>query len=248
MTQISYQLYSSREFPPLADTLKMLKDAGYGAVEGYGGLYGDPAGLKAELDRVGLAMPSGHFSLEMLEREPDRAISIARTLGMRAVYCPHLAADDRPAGAAGWRAFGKRLEEAGAPFRAAGLDFGWHNHDFEFRATSDGAIPMEEILHGGPGLSWEADIAWIVRGGADPLEWVGRFGSRITAAHVKDIAPEGECVDEDGWADVGHGVMDWRGIWEALRATPAALMVMEHDKPNDDRRFATRSIASVNAF
>lgn len=248
MAQISYQLYSSREFPPLAATLKMLKELGYEAVEGYGGLYEDAAGLKAELDRAGLEMKSGHFSLEMLEGEPDRAISIARTLGMSAVYCPYLAAEDRPVGAAAWRAFGARLEQAGAPFRAAGLQFGWHNHDFEFLPAADGAIPMAELLHGGPGLCWEADIAWIARAGVDPLAWIGRFASRITAAHVKDIAPQGECLDEDGWADVGHGVMDWKAIREALRATPASLMVIEHDKPSDDRRFATRSIASLKAL
>ena len=36
---ISYQLYSSRNFPPLADTLRMLRTAGYEAVEGFGGIY-----------------------------------------------------------------------------------------------------------------------------------------------------------------------------------------------------------------
>ena len=29
MTEFSYQLYSSRNFPPLADTLKMLGELGY---------------------------------------------------------------------------------------------------------------------------------------------------------------------------------------------------------------------------
>ena len=43
MTDLSYQLYSSRNFPPLADTLSMLSDLGYSQVEGYGGLYDDLA-------------------------------------------------------------------------------------------------------------------------------------------------------------------------------------------------------------
>ena len=41
MTDFSYQLYCSRNFPPLADTLKMLAAAGYTGVEGYGALYAD---------------------------------------------------------------------------------------------------------------------------------------------------------------------------------------------------------------
>ena len=54
MKTISYQLYSSRNAGPLAETLRMLKAAGYGAVEGYGGLYGDVPALKAALDAAGL--------------------------------------------------------------------------------------------------------------------------------------------------------------------------------------------------
>ena len=42
---ISYQLYSSRNFPTTADTLKMLAAAGYEGAEGFGGLYADKAGL-----------------------------------------------------------------------------------------------------------------------------------------------------------------------------------------------------------
>ena len=58
-------------------------------------------------------------------------------------------------------------------------------------------MPMEIFLEHAPTLEWEADIAWIVRGGADPFAWIARHGDRITLAHVKDIAPKGECVDED---------------------------------------------------
>ncbi len=83
MTAVSYQLYSSRNFPPLADTLKMLKELGYEEVEGYGGVYGDIPALAAALDAAGLRMPSGHFSIDDIEKDPARVISIARTVGMR---------------------------------------------------------------------------------------------------------------------------------------------------------------------
>jgi sugar phosphate isomerase/epimerase len=73
-----------------------------------------------------------------------------------------------------------------------------------------------------------------------------KLGSRITAVHVKDIAPAGECVDEDGWADVGQGTLDWKQlIADAKANTKAKFYVMEHDKPSDAIRFAKRSIASV---
>ena len=248
MTDLSYQLYSSRNFPPLADTLAMVAGLGYAHVEGYGGLYEKPDELAAGLKANGLTMLSGHFDLDMLEGEPERVIETASTLGMSSIYCPHIGEELRSSNSAGWRAFGKRLEAAAIPYSAAELAFGWHNHEFEFVKQADGSIPMAEILAAGPSLNWEADIAWIVRGGGDPLEWIANHGSRINAVHVKDIAPQGQCVDEDGWEDVGHGTMDWKALWAALEETPATLYVMEHDNPNDHQRFARRSIAAVQTF
>jgi len=245
MTAFSYQLYSSREFPPFDATLKMLGDLGYAEVEGFGGVYGDPKALKAALDRNGLKMTSGHFGIDMLENEVDKSLGIARAVGMKAIYCPYLMPDQRPTDAAGWRAFGKRLERAGKPYRDAGFIFGWHNHDFEFKALPDGSLPMTLILEAAPSLTWEADVAWIVRGGADPIDWIRRYRDRLTAVHVKDIAPAGQKADEDGWADVGHGTVPWKAIWTEVQKTPAKIFVMEHDKPNDDARFARRSLEAA---
>jgi sugar phosphate isomerase/epimerase len=248
---LCYQLYSSRNFPPLSATLQMLADLGYQGVEGYGALYTDAAQVAAlaeGLRATGLAMPTAHFGLEQLETDPAGVVSIARRLGIRRIYCPYLQPEHRPADAAGWHALGARLQAAGAPVRAAGFGFGWHNHDFELRALPDGQIPQDLILAGGPDLEWEIDVAWVVRGGADPLDWITRHANRITSAHVKDIAPAGQNTDQDGWADVGQGTVDWRGIMAALRATPCETFILEHDNPSDHARFARVSLAAVKGY
>lgn len=247
MTDFAYQLYSSRT-EPLAETLPMLKRAGYRAVEGYGALYADAAKvaeLQGLLGASGLAMPTGHFSLAMIEEEPARVLEIAGALGIGTVYCPYLLPEDRPSDAAGYRAFGARLQQAGAPLRDAGLGFGWHNHAFEFEPLADGTLPQAAIFEGGPDLEWEADLAWVVKGGGDPLRWIGEWGDRLTAVHVKDIAPAGENADEDGWADVGYGTVDWPALFAALKSTRARHFILEHDKPSDPARFAARSIATL---
>ncbi|MBD9372607.1 sugar phosphate isomerase/epimerase [Rhizobium sp. ARZ01] len=253
MQNISFQLYSARNFQPFADVFRLVSSAGYKQVEGYGALYASldnkaVAATRADLDRNGLAMPTAHFGIDMLENEVDRVLEIARTLGIKAIYCPYLLPDQRPTDAAGWRAFGERLQKASVPYREAGLDFGWHNHDFEFFALPDGAFPQDHIFDGGPDLSWEADIAWIVRGGADPFAWIKKYADRITAVHVKDIAPVGENKDEDGWADVGHGTVPWGELLKALAATKAKYFIVEHDNPKDLKRLTERSIASIQSY
>ena len=247
----SYQLDSSRNFPPMSKTFEMVAKAGYTAVEGYGALYADNAAVaatQAGLAATGLAMPTGHFGLGQLETEVDKVLGIAKLLKMERLYCPYVMPDDRPTDAAGWTAFGARLQAAGAPYRAAGYGFGWHNHDFEFKLLSDGTLAQDRILEGGADLEWEMDVAWVIKGGADPLAWIEKYKHRITAAHVKDIAPAGQNADEDGWADVGHGTVDWRTLTAALRGIGVRHFVIEHDNPKDDARFATRSIASAQTF
>jgi sugar phosphate isomerase/epimerase len=247
--EFSFQLYSARNFQPWDQVLAMVAKAGYRNVEGFGGLYDDPSALRSLLDRNGLSMPSGHFGLDMLEKDFDRALAIAETLGIETMICPHIAAELRPADGPGWRAFAARLGAVGEKCRAAGRAFAWHNHDFEFVPTPDGEVPQRVILDAAPEIGWEIDVAWVVRGGADPLAWIDEYGTRIVIAHVKDIAPAGQAEDEDGWADVGHGTLDWPGFIKALKEkTATRLYVMEHDNPSDAARFARRSLEAARKF
>ena len=243
---LSYQLYSSREDSNLAGVLKHLADTGYTQVEGFGGVMGDAPGLRSMMDDLGLSMPSAHFAIDDLETKADEMLSLAKTLGIQTIYAPYLMPDQRPTDRAGWVAFAQRLAAVGKSVTAAGHNFGWHNHDFEFFALEDGSTPMDIILETASEIEWEADIAWIVRGGSDPFAWIEKYGSRITSVHLKDIAPEGENEDEDGWSDVGEGVMPWAELLAAVRAqTATKTYVMEHDKPSDPRRFAERAYTNV---
>ena len=251
MTAFSYQLYSSRNHPPLGDTFAMLARLGYTQVEGFGGIYAahpDVGALKGMLDANGLWMSTGHFGLPMVQTETARVLEIARGLGLKAVIVPFLAADDRPKDAAGWAAFGRVLAEAGKPIRDAGLAFGWHNHAFEFDDLGGADRPLDLILGASDSVSLELDLAWARVAGEDPVAWIGKYADRLVAAHLKDIAPEGQCADEDGWADVGHGTMDWPAIMAALRATDVQFLIMEHDLPSDDERFARRSMEAAQSF
>lgn len=242
---LSFQLYSARKFPPLDSQLALLAELGYRNVEPFGALYGDVDALAAGLAKHGLAAPSAHFDLSMLENEPARAIDIAEKLGVELVVAPYLVAELRPTDAAGWRDLGSRLSLARQRLEDSGLDLGWHNHDFEFVKLADGSVPLDLILEADPELLWEADVAWMFRAGVDPAAWLDRYADRIGSLHVKDVAPPGGNVDEDGWADIGHGVLDFPAIIAAARRAGVELYIVEHDNPSDLRRMARNAMATA---
>ncbi len=245
---ISFQLYSARNFPPVENVLRELAQLGYTQAEPFGGLYNDLDVLARGLRETGLSMPTGHFGLELL-KDVGKAAHIAETLGLETLFCPAIPQAERSQEEEGWNRLADTLAQLGRAYEDRGLGFGWHNHAFEFAALPSGALPMDIILSRAPDIAWEMDVAWVVRGGHDPVPWMDRFGQRIVAVHVKDIAPNGQAADEDGWADVGQGTMGWAALIDAIRSkTKASVFVMEHDNPKDAIRFARRSIAAAQAW
>ena len=246
MKDWSFQLYSARDFSPLKENLRLLAEIGYSQVEGYGGLYNDIEKLRSMLYEYGLTMPTGHFDMDLL-RGTGEGYRIAEKLGMEVIICPYIQEEERPRDADGWKFFSETLTKTGDRCRQAGFGFAWHNHDFEFEPLPDGQIPMKILLDHSD-MDWEIDLAWVVKGNSDPLDWISEYGNRLCAVHLKDIAPHGENADEDGWADVGHGIIDWPKMYQRLEKTPASWFILEHDKPNDLDRFARRSMETVRAF
>lgn len=247
--EISLQLYSMREHSDQIALLGELPAMGISRVEGYGGVYGDPATYRAAMDAHGITMPTGHMGLADIEADFAATMEIVKTMGMRRVYAPYLEEKDRPTTAAGYADLAERLNAAAKLYAAEGIAFGWHNHDFEFVALDDGSIPMDILLENAPDVLWEADLAWVVRGSSDPLDYVKRFGSRLSAIHVKDIAELGMNLDEDGWADLDEGTLDWTGLLRACRAQSSDLIyVLEHDKPSDPIAYARRSAAAFKTL
>ncbi|NQZ33424.1 MAG: sugar phosphate isomerase/epimerase [Oceanospirillaceae bacterium] len=246
---VSFQLYSSRNTPKQSDFLSNLAALGYSHVEGFGGVYEDPQGFANAMSQSGLSMISGHFSVQELENDIDSVFKTATILGIKMIIAPYLPEEERPSNATQWREFAARLASIGKQVNAAGYKFGWHNHDFEFVAIETGELPIDILLDNAPDLMWEADLAWVARAGKSPLEFLKKYAGRILAVHVKDIAAAGDNVDEDGWADVGTGTLDWAKLIHTQRQlAPQALCVMEHDNPSDIERFARVSINNYKAL
>lgn len=98
------------------------------------------------------------------------------------------------------------FNEAGKVIKAAGIPFGYHNHDFEFAKVvpggkeavfgrhNKGDIIYDLFLKGtDPTLVFfEMDVYWTVIGQNDPVEYMKKYADRIKLLHIKDRAILGQ--------------------------------------------------------
>ena len=242
-----FQLYSARH-TPLQESLKIVADAGYAGVEAVGENFADNGAFKTGLEKHKLGVASIHFSLAAMKDDMDACQAIARQYQCQHIVGPFIEEEERPVSAAQWQALGKELAGFQAQWARADCTFAWHNHDFEFIKLPDGSMPIQHLFDTAASVQWEIDVAWIVRAGVDPAIWIDKYLQRISAVHLKDIAPQGECTDEDGWADLGEGVVPWQTLMPRLLRSSAAHYIVEHDNPSDLQRFADRSIKAARAL
>ena len=247
---LSIQLYTMRSLGDLDRILDAVAEAGYRQVETVGAHLDDAATTRAKLDARGLKVSSSHVSLAALREHPEAVVDACRTIGIDQLFMPAVPSDQRAMAADGWRALGQELGRMAERLRGQGIELGYHNHHWELEPKDGPRTALELIFEAAEGspLTWQADVAWLVRGRVEPKAWLQRYRSRLTSAHVKDIAPAGQNRDEDGWADVGSGVLDWRDLWQACRGAGARWMVVEHDKPKDPARTARTSFAFLTGM
>lgn len=238
--ELSIQLYSLRNYGDLARQLAGLSKAGFARVELIGSHLDNPKETRDLLDDHGMAAPTAHVSMDALRNRLDQVAEQAQIVGIKELYMPALPDAERDMPADGWRRAGAELGWMAAKMQAHGLALGYHNHDWELRPLADASLPLAHLFAGAEGspLTFEADLAWIIRGGGEPLDIMKALQSRLTAVHVKDLAPAGQNIDEGGWAYIGSGTLDWPYLWGESLKLGAKWMVLEHDNPKDPIRFA----------
>jgi sugar phosphate isomerase/epimerase len=247
---LSIQLYTMRSLGDLDRILDAVTEAGYRHVETVNSHLDDAATVRAKLDAHGLKASSSHVSLAALRERPGAVIEASRALGVDQLFMPAVHPEQRDMAADGWRALGRELGQMSERLRTQGIELGYHNHHWELQPKESARTALELIFEAAEGspLTWQADVAWLVRGGVAPKPWLNRYRGRLTSAHVKDLAPAGQNRDEDGWADVGSGVLDWPDLWQTCREAGARWMVVEHDQPKDPARTARASFAFLTGL
>jgi len=247
LTELTFQLFSARN-TALPEALAIVSGAGYKCVEAYGENFTDADAFETLLAKHSLKVVSVHVGLDKLKYELDASIAQAKRFGITHIVCPFLLPEDRPESAAAWIELAEQLAAIEASLKQEDLSFAWHNHDFEMIPMANGSVPMTLLMENAPQLNWELDIGWIHRTGSDSLSWLNRYADRISALHLKDVAQTGTNEDEDGWADVGSGVIDWESLLPGIKACNTNLLIVEHDNPNNLERFAKNTHTAVQGW
>lgn len=230
---IAVQMYTLRNAGSLDQQLKIVHDAGVGAVETVGTQNVSAVELKQLLDKYSIKAISAHVQLADLRKDLDGAVAFNRAIGNTTLVVPYLDQKERPTDAAGWTALGQELGRIAKQARAKGMRLAYHNHDFEL-VDFDGKTGLELLFAAaGPDLETELDLAWVARAGHDPAVMLGKFKGRMFAVHAKDNAPKGQAEDEGGFAAVGRGVLDWNKILPAAAGAGVRWYIIEHDHPRD---------------
>jgi sugar phosphate isomerase/epimerase len=204
--------------------------------------------MRQLLDKHGLQVVSQHAGLPSLEADLDGVIAFNKAIGNTVLVVPFVPEAARGQGAAGWLQLGRKLDGIGQQCRAAGVRLLYHNHAFEM-VEVEGKLAIDWLLEGAKpeNLGFEIDLAWVQRGGQDGVKLLKQYAGRCPRIHCKDVAPEGQNQDEMGFADVGHGVLDWAALLPAAKAAGGEWYVVEHDLPKNPLASIRRSFEFLNS-
>ena len=226
--KIGIQLYTVRDQmkADFEGTLAHIAQIGYKEVEFAGYFDHTPADVKAILDRHGLAAPSTHIGLGEID-DWKKALDTAKAVGHEYVVVPWVPQEKRMT-LDGWKNVASVFNRAAQMAKDAGLQFAYHNHDFEF-PKMDGQVPYDVLLQStDPKLvQLEIDQYWITKGAQDPLTYYARWPGRIPLVHVKD----GGGAPEYKMADEGQGKIDWKRIFAKQDQAGIKHFFVEHDQP-----------------
>ncbi len=223
--QIAIQLYSLRSLfgKDAWGTMSRLADTGVKNVE-LAGTYGaSNTDFKKGLDERGMKAISAHISYNQIRSDIDGVRKMADEIGFKYVVVPGM---PTPKTKAAWIERANEFSEFGAKYKKHGLDVGFHNHAQEF-AKIDGEHGLDIFFeHADASVVFaEPDLAWVKVGGADPVAWLKKWGSRCRLSHYKDVK---EATSHDTYCP-GAGILDWGGIIEASTRAGMDYAIMEFE-------------------
>jgi len=237
--KIGLQMYSVRDTikADFKGTVAALAAMGFTYMEaaGYrdGKFYGlTPESFKAELEAVGLNPLSSHTSISLAEDVGktnweevwnwwDTCIAAHKAAGMKYVVVPWMPV---PKTLADLKIYCDYYNQIGEKCNEAGLSFGYHNHDFEFREI-EGEVMYDFLLQNTDPekVFFQMDVYWTVIGKKSPVEYFNTYPGRFELLHIKDVKELGQ-----------SGMVGFDAIYRNIETAGTIYSIIEVEKYSCD--------------
>jgi sugar phosphate isomerase/epimerase len=223
-------------------TLSQIAAVGYAEVEtaGFAGLTARE--FRDEVTRAGLRCHSAHMQWNVPDLAP--IFDDAHALGVNFVVSSALF----PPGAGGaptvddYKKLAAKLNDIALKTRNAGLQYGYHNHNFEFKDLGSGTIGYDILLsETDPSLvQFELDCGWMIAAGFQPIEYFRKYPRRYRMLHIKDFVAGSKISTSlapglrPQGTELGRGHIDYKPILDAATRTAVKYIYVEQEPPFPD--------------
>lgn len=220
---IGFQSWSVKEMmgKDFTGTLKTMAGMGYKLVElcspkgyaqiGFGFLANMPtADIKKTINDAGLECPSCHFGFAELTDKVDESIAFAKEMGLSQLICSTFWLP-KTATLNDYVAAAEKLNKGAEKIKAAGMQAGFHNHEFEF-AKLDGQLIYDALMK-----AFDADLVKmqfqteVINLGYKAADYFKQYPGRFISAHLSDWAADKKEVP------LGQGVINWNEFFKAAK-------------------------------
>lgn len=227
----------------VAGTIKRVAEIGYKDIEAAAGSKGHyygmkPAAFSKLLEDHGLKLRSSHVMITIpgvpqavtLSNNLQKLVDDAAEAGQEYLVCAYLFEEERKS-IDDYKRYVDLFNKAGEACKKAGLQFAYHNHDFEF-ISLDGQIPYDLLLQGTDPetMKMELDLYWISKVGLDPIKLFEKDPGRYPLWHVKDMAK----TEDKNFTEVGNGVINFERIFKASKTAGLKYYFIEQDETPGD--------------
>ncbi len=203
-------------------TLRQIAAIGYRSIEmcsppGYRNSgYGPLADMKAaemreKIKAAGLKCESCHFQFRELKENLEERIAFARELGLKQMVLSTFGVP-RDAPLSAWTEAATELNAIAPKVHQAGMQLGFHNHDFEFREI-DGVLVYDHLMKTfDPSLVRMQFQVSVISLGYEAATYFNKYPGRFLSIHLQDWSPS-----EKKDVAVGQGSVDWKKLFAAAK-------------------------------
>ena len=169
-----------------------------------------PAKIRDMIRNAGLGCVSSHFRFTELKEQLDDRIAFAKELGLTQMICATLEVPaDAPMSA--WLKAFDAMNEIGAKTHKAGLQLGYHNHQFEFKEI-DGVLVYDELMKRFDPNLIKMQFQDAIPAQYDPAAILAKYPGRFISLHLSDWSADRKAVP------IGTGAIDWKKYFVAAKA------------------------------